>query len=57
MVGNNTNDQLALKQADLGILTVQQGEDLPEQLYTSADYVISSIVDVLKIIKKERFLC
>ena len=53
MVGNNTNDQLALKQADLGILTVQQGEDLPEQLYTSADYVISSIVDVLKIIKKE----
>lgn len=50
MVGNNTNDEKAIKKADTGILTIQQKEKLPQRLYESADYVIESIYDVLKIV-------
>ena len=50
MVGNNTNDEKAIKKADTGILTIQQKEKLPQHLYESADYVIESIYDVLKIV-------
>lgn len=52
MVGNNTNDYLAIKQANKGILTTQQGEKLPNYLLNSADYVINKISDVLKIVMK-----
>ena len=50
MVGNNTNDEKAIKKADTGILTIQQKEKLPQHLYESSDYVIESIYDVLKIV-------
>lgn len=53
MVGNNSNDYLAIKQADIGIISTQQGEELPLNLINSADYVIDKISDVLKIIEKE----
>ncbi len=53
MVGNHTNDYLAIKKANTGILTIQQGEKLPEKLKKSADYIIEDIVDVLKIIENE----
>ncbi|WP_323737270.1 HAD family hydrolase [Methanosphaera sp. ISO3-F5] len=52
MVGNNTNDYSALKKADIGILTTEQGEKLPEYLLNSVDFVINKISDVLKIIEK-----
>ncbi|HIH35879.1 MAG TPA: HAD family hydrolase [Methanosphaera sp.] len=52
MVGNHTNDILAIKKADTGILTIQQGEELPDNLIQTADYVIKNINDVLKIVKK-----
>ncbi len=53
MVGNHTNDILAIKRADVGILSIQQGEKLPDNLKQAADYVIENISDVLKIVKKE----
>lgn len=53
MVGNHTNDSLAIKKADTGILTIQQGEELPDELIQNADYVIKNIIDVLKIVKEE----
>lgn len=53
MVGNNTNDYLAIKTADTGILTTQQGEELSQNLKQTADYVIDNIIDVLKIVKGE----
>lgn len=53
MVGNHTNDRLAIKKADVGILTIQQKELLPKKLVCAADYVISSIDMVLDVIEKE----
>lgn len=53
MVGNHTNDILAIKKADTGILTLQQKELLPKRLISQADYVISSIDMVLDVVKKE----
>ncbi len=50
MVGNNTNDELAINQADVGILSLEQKEELPEYLKNSADYVIDSIGEVIKIV-------
>jgi soluble P-type ATPase len=49
MVGNSSNDILALKEADIGVLTLQQGEVPPEKVRGKADYVISNIEEVLKI--------
>ncbi|MDO5825890.1 MAG: hypothetical protein BZ137_04915 [Methanosphaera sp. rholeuAM130] len=53
MVGNHTNDLLAIKKADTGILTLQQRELLPKRLISEADYVISSIDMVIDVVKKE----
>lgn len=53
MVGNHTNDQLAIEQADVGILTLEQEETVPNTLQNSADYIIHSLGDVIEIIKKD----
>ena len=49
MVGNSSNDVLALKEADVGVLTLQQGEIPPEKVKGTADYVIENIKEILKI--------
>ena len=49
MVGNSSNDVLAFEEADVGVLTMQQGEIPPEKVNGKADYVIENIKDVLKI--------
>jgi soluble P-type ATPase len=49
MVGNSSNDILAIEEADIGVLTLQQGEIPPEKVHGTADYVIENIKDVLKI--------
>lgn len=53
MVGNHTNDKMAIKQADIGILTREQKEEVPDYLIEEADYVIDSIKSVDMILKKE----
>ncbi|RAP50924.1 MAG: hypothetical protein BZ133_04400 [Methanosphaera sp. SHI613] len=55
MVGNHTNDILAIKKADTGILTIQQKELLPKKLISEADYVISSIDMVMDVVKKDMY--
>jgi Cu+-exporting ATPase len=49
MVGNSSNDVLAIKEADVGVLTLQQGEIPPDKVQGTSDYVIKNIIDVLKI--------
>ena len=49
MVGNSSNDLLAIEEADIGVLTLQQEEDVPDKLYNTADVVIYNIKDVLTI--------
>ena len=49
MVGNGVNDVLALEEADIGVLTVQQKEKNPQKVYNAADIVIGNIKEVLNI--------
>ncbi len=53
MVGNNTNDYRALKQANIGILTIEQGEDLPDYLKKGSDFIIEKFNQILKIVEDE----
>jgi len=54
MVGNHSNDEKAIKKADIGILTLEQQEEVPDELIESSDYVISTIKDVWDITRKNR---
>ncbi len=49
MVGNSSNDVLALKESNVGVLTLQQGEIPPKKVHGAADYVIKNIQEILNI--------
>jgi len=49
MVGNSSNDILALEEADIGVLTLQQKDKTPAKVYAAADYVIKNIQELLNI--------
>ncbi len=51
MVGDGMNDILALRAADVGILTLQQGDQRPSVLMDAADIIIDNIIDVADIVK------
>ncbi|WP_406660461.1 HAD family hydrolase [Methanolobus sp. ZRKC3] len=50
MVGDGMNDILALRAADVGIMTVQQGDERPSVLRDAADVIIDDIFDVVNIV-------
>lgn len=52
MVGDGINDLQAMKQADIAILSEQQGGEKPEPLRKSADYIIRDVCDVPGIIER-----
>ena len=49
MVGNSSNDILALEEADIGVLTLQQGDETPDKVFNAADHVINNISEVLNV--------
>lgn len=50
MVGNASNDILALKEADIGVLTLEQKEgNLSSELLDSADFIIKNIKEIINI--------
>jgi Cu+-exporting ATPase len=49
MVGNGPNDILAFKEADLAVLTLEQGEKVSQKIYDVTDFVINKITEVLDI--------
>ncbi|HIH74827.1 MAG TPA: HAD family hydrolase [Methanosarcina sp.] len=51
MVGDGINDILALRAADIGVMTVQQGDKRPEELRKAADIVLDDIIKVVDVIK------
>ncbi len=51
MVGDGINDLCAMQAADVAILTEQQPGDRPEELYGIADRVVSSVGDVVAIVR------
>ncbi|MCC4768982.1 HAD family hydrolase [Methanosarcina sp. DH2] len=51
MVGDGINDILALRAADIGIMTIQQGDERPEELREAADVVLDDIIKVVDVVK------
>lgn len=49
MVGNASNDILAFQEADIGVLTLQQGEKVPKKVFDAADVVVNNIKEILDI--------
>ncbi len=49
MVGNSANDILAIEAADVGVLTLQQKEDVPRKVYNASDFVVYNIKEILDI--------
>ena len=49
MVGNSSNDLLAIEEADIGVLTLQQKEVVPQNVYDAADFVVHNIKEILDI--------
>jgi Cu+-exporting ATPase len=52
MVGDGINDVLAMRAADLGVLSIQQTGKCPPRLCEEADVVIRDIKEIIGIIEK-----
>ena len=49
MVGNSANDILALKEADMGVITTQQDKETSRKVLDAADVVVGNIKEILDI--------
>jgi soluble P-type ATPase len=49
MVGNSSNDILALEESDVGVLTLQQNEKPSKKVFQAADFVVENISEILNI--------
>ncbi|MEM4644173.1 MAG: hypothetical protein QW748_02195, partial [Candidatus Methanomethylicaceae archaeon] len=54
MVGNDVNDLLAMREADLSVLVKRESCDTSEDLMPEVDYIVSSLRDIPKIISEIR---
>jgi Cu+-exporting ATPase len=52
MVGDGMNDMLALRAADIGVMTTQQGDERPQVLQDAADRIIDNVSDVMDIVRQ-----
>lgn len=50
MVGNDTNDMMAFKEADISILVLQDGHEKKKELLRSATFTVPKIEDILDIL-------
>jgi Cu+-exporting ATPase len=51
MVGDGINDLLAMKRADVAILTEEQSGEKHDELYKAADHVVQNVREVVAIVK------
>ncbi|GAA5818815.1 MAG: HAD family hydrolase [Methanobrevibacter sp. CfCl-M3] len=49
MIGNGSNDVLALKESDVSVLTLEQGEYISDELKSNAEHIINHIGEILDI--------
>ncbi len=52
MVGNDLNDYEAMIHADVSILTLQDGEEKPRELFDVADYVVEETREILGLVEQ-----
>ncbi|MDD5473616.1 MAG: HAD family hydrolase [Candidatus Methanoperedens sp.] len=52
MVGDGINDLLAMRAADLGVLSIQQSGKCPKLLCEEADVVIRDIKEIVGVIEE-----
>ncbi len=54
MVGNDRNDCLAMQEADIAVLSLQEAADRPKEIFDVADYRIKNVWEIREIIKEIR---
>lgn len=52
MVGDGINDLIAMQNADVAVLTIQQPGERPEALFKEADHIIRNVAGVIPIVEE-----